>query len=140
MGVRLAATALLLLLSPTRSGAGSSCDDIQALADQWHELADFIDDNTSDDGAIPAKARAHVRAEQKALLPRTRSLASRLALVKVKRVRGLAMQLSGILDQMEDSDARDTWEDEVRLIDRMVDVIDDSTDQCDAGRFDFKQA
>lgn len=140
MGIPFLALAVLFLLAPARIHAGNSCDDIEALANQWHELADYIDEQTSDEGNISAKARAHVRQEQKALLPRTRALAAKLVLVKRKRIQGLGRQLQGILDQMEDADPGDAWEDDVRLIDRMVDVIDDATDQCDSGRFNFNQA
>ncbi len=140
MGTPLVVLILLLLFAPVRVGAEASCDDIEALANQWHELADYIDEQTQDGKDITPKARARVHQEQKALVPRTRALAAKLALVKRKRIQGLARQLHGLIDQMEDTDPGDTWETDVRVIDRMVDVIDDATEQCDSGRFGFGQA
>lgn len=121
----------LLVLAPSAKADG--CDDIANLADRWHKLANYIDEH-SDDGKLRKKEIARVSKETKALTPFTKEFGD--ALVKeakgkdVARLRALGKQISAAIDELGALGENDDWDEDVKIIDRLVEVLDKVVDSC----------
>jgi len=101
------------------------CDDIHALANRWDKLADTIH-NRKGDNADHRK----VAAEDRKLIPPSRELVA-LCRKDTPKVKAWGNQLAALLDEYAALNNNDSWDDDVAVIDKMVDVLDKLTHYCD---------
>jgi hypothetical protein len=124
--------ACLMFFSVT-SAKADDCDDISKLADQWHKLANYIDNN-SDDGKLRKAQIAKVSKDTKALAPGTKELGDVLAKEAkgkdLARVRALGKQISAAIDELGALGEGDDWDEDVKIIDRLVEILDKVADWC----------
>lgn len=129
----LAAAALLLPLLAASAHA-DLCDDIHRLANRWHNLANYIHEH-SDNGALRKREIAKVAAETRLLVDPTKTLGTLLTKeyegVDKQRVRALGKQILAALEELGGLQEDDDWNEDVRIIDRLVEVTDHVVEICD---------
>ena len=129
----LAGFALLLAALPARADL---CDDIHKVANRWHALANYIDEH-SDGGKLRAGEIKKVAAEARNLAAPSKVLGN--ALVNVykgkneQRIRALGKQILASLEELGGLNDDDDWDEDVKIIDRLVEVLDKVTEECDKG-------
>jgi hypothetical protein len=127
----IAGTVLLLAAEPSRADV---CDDINKLADRWQKLANYIDDH-SDNGKLRKTEIAKVAQDTRQLAPGTKELGNGLVReFKGKddqRVRALGKQILAALEELGGLKDDDDWDEDVKIIDRLVDILDKVVEQCD---------
>ncbi len=120
-----------LLAIPSRADV---CDDIHALANKWHGLANYIDGH-SDNGHLRKNEVAKVARDARALAGPTRTLGVFLANeykgANQQRVRALGKQILAALEELGGLKEEDDWDEDVKIIDRLVDVTDKVVEVCD---------
>src|SRR5262249_13004047 len=123
----------MLAAAPTPARA-DICDDISKLADRWHKLANYIDDH-SDNGRLRASEIRKVATDTRALAPPTKNLGN--AIVNEfkgkndQRVRALGKQILAALEELGGLKDDDDWNEDVKIIDRLVEVLDKIVEECD---------
>ena len=109
------------------------CDEISALGDRWHALSKYIDDH-SDDGKLRKNEIRKVSAETRVLVPPTKVLGTRLVEnFKGKdetRVRAWGKQILAALEELGTLTEEDDWDEDVKIIDRLVEIIDKVSEVC----------
>lgn len=122
-----------LLLATTPMVKADGCDDISNLAERWHKLANYIDQH-SDDGKLQKKEVAKVSKDTKALTPFTKAFGDALANEAKgkdeKRLRALGKQISAAIDELGALGEDDDWAEDVKIIDRLVEVLDKVIESC----------
>lgn len=122
------------LFVATPSLHADTCDDIARLADQWHKLANYIADH-SDGGTLRKNEIQKVSRQTRDLVPPSKDLGN--ALVKEfrgkqdQRVRAWGKQILAMLEELGGLGEDDDWDEDVKIIDRLVEVIDKVTAECD---------
>lgn len=116
-------TALVPLLA-----LANLCDDIHDLGNRWHKLANAIHDRH--DEHLSAADHKRVAKEDRALIPPSRDLVA-ICRKEDAKVKALGNQLAGLLDEYAAIDSNDSWDEDVAVIDRMVEVLDKLTGICD---------
>jgi hypothetical protein len=125
----------LLLAFLTLPSRADVCDDIHRLANRWHDLANYIHDH-SDNGKLRPKEIAKVGGEARQLLGPTKTLGD--FLVKeydgsdAQRVRAQGKQILAALEELGALKEDDDWDEDVKIIDRLVDVTDNVVNVCDS--------
>jgi hypothetical protein len=127
------ALALLLLVAAPQAQAGP-CDSIGNIADRWHKLANFIDEN-SDEGTLKKAHIPRVLKEARAILPATKTFGDELAKAPANepaliRLRGIGRQISGLADEITAFNVEDDWDEAVDLIDKLVEQLDKAIEVC----------
>lgn len=127
------ALALLLLVAAPQAQAGP-CDTIGNIADRWHKLANFIDEN-SDEGTLKKALIPRVLKEARAILPSTKTFGDELAKAKgneaaLIRLRGIGKQISGMADEIAAFNVDDDWDEAVDIIDKLVEQLDKAIEVC----------
>ncbi|MBS1872675.1 MAG: hypothetical protein JSU00_05645 [Acidobacteria bacterium] len=123
----------LLMVSAQRLRA-DVCEDIGHLGDRWHKLANYIDEH-SDDGKLRKSEIRKVARDTKELMPPTKALGE--VLVKEfkgkdeQRVRAWGKQILGAIEELGGLTDDDDWDEDVKIIDRLVEVIDKVAAECD---------
>lgn len=105
------------------------CDDIHDLGTRWDNLATFIHERPKDQLSRGDQKKAEQ--EKRNLLPPTRQVA-RLAAQANKSYQSLGKQLVAIVEELQSLDQKDTWDDDVRVIDKLVATLDEIVKKCDA--------
>ncbi len=129
---RPALTVFLLagLLFPLRSVAGG-CEDISKLSDRWTTLATYIHEHNEKRGDLSEAQVKKVRAEQKVLIPVTRDFGRALVKIDSKLIQSLGKQLVAILEELQAIPDSDGWDDDIKVIDRLVEVIEKTVEECE---------
>ncbi len=127
----IATFALLLAALPARADL---CEDIKHLADRWHQLANYIDEH-SDNGKLRKNEITKVAREARTLVPPTQELGNVLAKefkgANEQRVRALGKQILAGLEELGGLKEEDDWDEDVKIIDRLVEVTGKIVEQCD---------
>ena len=124
----------LLLVTAPRMKA-DVCEDISKLGDRWHKLSTYIDEH-SDDGKLRKSEIRKVAQETRTLVPPTKALGE--VLVKEfkgkedQRVRAWGKQILAALEELGALGDDDDWDEDVKIIDRLVDVVDKVAEACSA--------
>ena len=118
---------LTLVLVPLLA-LGNLCDDIHAVANRWHKLANSIHNRSGDN--LSAADRKKVAKEDRTLIPPSRDVVT-LCRRESGKVKALGNQLSALLDEYAALNDDDSWDEDVRVIDKMVEVLDQLTHICD---------
>jgi hypothetical protein len=119
---------LTLLLSSIASA--NICDDVHALANRWHRLANAIHERTHEN--LSPADRKRVAKEDRLLIPPSRELVTICSKESDKRVQSLGKQLAALLDEYASLNDNESWDEDVKVIDKMVHVMDDLTGICDS--------
>ena len=123
----------LMLLVAAPAAKADGCDDIANLADRWHKLANYIDEH-SDDGKLRKREIAKVSKDTKALTPFTKAFGDALAKEgkgkDTARLRALGKQISAAVEELIGLGEDDDWDEDVKIIDRLVEVLDKVVDGC----------
>jgi len=138
-GVPMLGVAMLLMGGASKLRA-DGCDDIGALGDRWHHVADFIDKH-SDDGKLRKSEIAKVQASAHELFPVTKEFAKALVgeLHGGKsrdevRMKSLGKQLQANLDELGALGDGDDWDDVGEIVTKVGDVLNKISDLCSDGK------
>ena len=118
---------LTLVMLPVLA-LGNLCDDIHAVANRWHKLANAIHNRHSEN--LSAADRKKIAKEDRVLIQPSREVVT-LCRRESGKVKALGNQLGGLLDEYAAIDDSESWDEDVRVIDKMVDVLDQLTHICD---------
>ncbi len=114
--------------------AADACEDIEMLADKWHNLADYIDEHSDDDGLQKSaikKASADLRTLVRPTLDVGNSLVKGFKGKTDLRVRALGKQILAALEEIAVLKEDDDWDEDLEIIDRLVGELDKVVELCD---------
>ncbi len=103
------------------------CDDISVLANEWNEVANFVDENQEDDEI----SDQDIKILQKYLADLandTNGLADALIELGNQKETKLGRSMHKVMGRLEASEGQDGI---VSYIDKLVDILDQTTDYCD---------
>ena len=122
---------IAFLTMPSRADV---CDDIHGIANRWHNLANYIHEH-SDNGTLRKNEIAKVAGETRQLVNPTRTLGTFLANeyqgADAQRVRAQGKQILAALEELGGLKEDDDWNEDVKIIDRLVSVTDHVVEICD---------
>ena len=118
------------LLFPLSAVAGG-CEDISKLSERWNTLASYIHEHNDKRGDLTEAQVKKVRAEQKILIPVTRDFGKALVKIDSKLIQSLGKQLVAILEELQAIPDSDGWDDDIKVIDRLVEVIEKTVEECE---------
>lgn len=119
----------IVLLIPGIASA-NLCDDIHGLANRWHKLANAIHERTHEE--LSGADRKKVATEDRTLIPPSRELVTVCNKERDKKIQALGRQLSALLEEYAALNDDESWDEDVRVIDKMVVVMDELTTICDS--------
>lgn len=123
----------LLLLVSAPAAKADGCDHIAKLSDRWHKLANYIDEH-SENEKLRKSEIAKVSKETKALTPFTQAFGNALAKEgkgkDTARLRALGKQISAAIEELGGLGEDDDWDEDVKIIDRLVEVLDKVVESC----------
>jgi len=130
----MAALGCMLFLNNAPAAKADGCDDIAKIADRWHKLSTYIDDR-SDNGKLRKKEIAVVSKQTKELTPFTKAFGDELAKITGKskeesRLRAMGKQISAAVDELGNLGEDDDWDEDVKIIDRIVEILDKVSEAC----------
>ena len=106
-----------------------ACASIVQLSTRWHDLAEYIVEQNGDGEGLDNDAEEIVRESEARLRGPTRSLANLLTKGN-PRLRALGRQLLAMLDELNAIQDDEGWEEDVRVMDRLADVLDTLVSMC----------
>ena len=125
----------LFLALLTMTSRADVCDDIHGLANRWHNLANYIHDH-SDNGRLRPNEIAKVGEDARQLLGPTKTLGNFLVSEydgsDAQRVRAQGKQILAAIEELGALKEDDDWDEDVKIIDRLVNVTDNVVNVCDA--------
>ena len=124
----LACAGLLCWMAPGVLQA-NICDDIHALANRWHKVANYIHERHGEE--LPASERREVTKQERQLISPTKDLAKLCKGDDNKRVQSLGKQISSVLEEYEALGEHESWDEDVKVLDKLVEILDNLTHLCD---------
>lgn len=120
-------TALVLFMLFAGFAHADICEDINSLANDWNDVANFVDDIRENDYFTDSELDTLERYVTE-LAEDTYILADALVDLGNQRETRLGVQMRKAMARLADAEDQDEV---VRSLDKLVDVIDRTTDYCD---------
>jgi len=124
-------TLAVALLCPMPSLA-DGCDDIDSLSSRWHDLSKFVERHNGDEGLNKEQAKK-AYAEGRKLIPVTREFGKAISKIEGKPG-ALGKQLVAAIEELTALTEEDSWDDDQKIIDRIVEILETTVTECDKGK------